>query len=325
MARDVVLCTDSRLSRQEIDRDRATGIHDRYHTAIHEPAKTPMPQFQPEDVQRYYDGNTRWMLRLGQGGEGTIHRAVWGPGVRDRRAAMAFVDELIIERLRRLEAPAGGALRIVDLGSGVGASLCRIARALPVLATGVTISHRQAELARRRIQTLGLSDSVRCVQGDFCDLPPGIGPADAAFGIESFVHARDPEAFFHECQRLIRPGGYLILCDDFLGPAPADSARARRWVARFEQGWLLGSLAAPAQVNARAQDAGFSLEETLDLTSCLELGRPRDWWIALMARGFGWLPIRSPYWSMLRGGDALQVCLKRGWVQHLFMVWRRGG
>jgi SAM-dependent methyltransferase len=323
MARDIVRCTRLRLSRQERGRDRATGFHDRYHTAITHPANPPMPKFQPEDVQRYYDGNTRWMLRLGQGEEGTIHRAVWGPGVSDRRAAMAYVDELIIDRLRRLDAPAGGPLRIVDLGSGVCASLCRIARALPVLATGVTISRTQVELAQRRIQALGLSDSIRCVQADFCDLPPGIGPADAAFGIESFVHARDPEAFFRQCQSLVRPGGYLILCDDFLGPVPVGSTRARRWVARFEQGWMLGSLATPARVIAWAQDAGFSAEETLDLSSYVELGRPRDLWIALMARGLGWLPIRSPYWSMLRGGDALQVCLKRGWVQHLLTVWRR--
>ena len=36
-------------------------------------------------AQRYYDDNTGLLLKLGQGREGTIHRAVWGPGV-DTRA-----------------------------------------------------------------------------------------------------------------------------------------------------------------------------------------------------------------------------------------------
>lgn len=60
-----------------------------------------------------------------------------------------------------------------------------------------------------------------------------------------------------------------------------------------------------------------------DLTPFLELGRPRDWAIALLMRLGGWLPIRGSYWSMLYGGHALQVALKRGYLRYLFTVWRR--
>ncbi len=283
-----------------------------------------MASFQAQDVQRFYDSNTRLMLRLGQGLEGSIHRAVWGPGVQERPAAMAYADRLIGERLQRLEAPADGPLRVVDLGSGVCASLCRIAEQLPIRGTGVTISTTQAELATERIAALGLAGSVRCVAGDFCALPPELGPADAAFGIESFVHAPSAQAFFQQAARLVRPGGYLMLCDDFLGESLAQSgARGQRWVERFAQGWVLSSLMSLAQADERARQAGFSREEALDLTPYLELGRPRDWAIALLVRGLGWLPIPGSYWSMLSGGDAAQACLKRGWVKYQFVVWRR--
>jgi hypothetical protein len=33
--------------------------------------------------------------------------------------------------------------------------------------------------------------------------------------------------------------------------------------------------------------------------------------------------VNGSYWLMLYGGHALQLCLKRGWVRHLFTVWRR--
>jgi hypothetical protein len=82
-----------------------------------------------EDVRRFYDDNTRLMLGLGQGTEGTIRRAVWGPGVSTRRQAMRYVDDLILERIGpHLEVTAEPRREphVVDLGCGVCASLCRI-------------------------------------------------------------------------------------------------------------------------------------------------------------------------------------------------------
>jgi hypothetical protein len=115
-----------------------------------------------------------------------------------------------------------------------------------------------------------------------------------------------------------------MLCDDFLGESLAQSgARGQRWVERFAQGWVLSSLMSLAQADEHAKAAGFSREQALDLTPYLELGRPRDWAIALLVRALRWLPIRGNYWSMLSGGDAAQACLKRGWVKYQFVVWRR--
>jgi hypothetical protein len=69
--------------------------------------------------------------------------------------------------------------------------------------------------------------------------------------------------------------------------------------------------------------AGFSHVETLDMTPFLEIRRPRDYAAGVLMRCFGWLPVNGSYWLMLYGGHALQLCLKRGWVRHLFTVWRR--
>src|SRR6187455_2345438 len=82
-------------------------------------------------VSRFYDDNTQLFLALGQGTEGTIHRAVWGPGVGTRVQAMAYVDSLILERVRELGI-AGGTARLADLGCGVCSSLCRMAKLMPI-------------------------------------------------------------------------------------------------------------------------------------------------------------------------------------------------
>lgn len=282
--------------------------------------------FDAEDVRRYYDENTRLMLGLGHTSEGTIRRAVWGPGVTTRAEALAYVDGLILERALAT-AKANGAdapLRLLDLGCGVGASLCRMARQADVTGVGITISDVQAALAAERAEASGLGDSVRFVAGDFCDLPSDLAPADVAFCIEAFVHAPSAERFFAECARVVRPGGLLVVCDDFLGSSePPGAKRSEPWLDRFRRGWVVSTLVTVEAATRLADDAGFSYDHTLDLTDWLELGRPRDLAIAALMRSFGWVPLRGQYWSMLRGGHALQVCLHERWIEHRVVVWRR--
>lgn len=275
------------------------------------------------EVETFYDENTSLFLSLGQGSDGTIHRAVWGPGVTRREHAMAYVDGLVLQRLEQLKAERP---RVADLGCGVCASLCRMARHRPIQGLGITISDAQVELAQRRIAAQGLTGSVDCRKADFCALPPELPAVDLAFSIEAFVHAPSGADYFREAARLVRPGGYLIVCDDFvteseLRPDP----RAGRWIERFSRGWVAGNLETEREARELAATAGFTHAETIDLTPYLEIRRPRDYAAGALMRCLGWLPIQNSYWLMLYGGHAAQVCLKRGWVKHLFVVWRRDG
>lgn len=274
-------------------------------------------------VKRFYDENTSLFLSLGQGTEGTIHRAVWGPGVAKRVHAMAYVDGLILDRLRAL--PLDAAMpRVADLGCGVCGSLCRMAKVLPLRGVGVTISQEQVSLARRRIEAQSLAGSIECIKADFCALPPGLGPVDLAFSIEAFVHAPSGDDYFRECARLIRPGGLLIVCDDFISDARfAQGHRASRWIDRFRRGWVASNVGTEGEANDKAARAGFTHVETIDLTPYLEIQRPRDYAAGVLMRTLGWLPIENNYWLMLYGGHALQICLRRGWMKHAFVVWRR--
>ncbi|HEY6726890.1 MAG TPA: methyltransferase domain-containing protein, partial [Polyangiaceae bacterium] len=258
--------------------------------------------------------------------EGTIHRAVWGPGVDTRAQAMVYVDELVAERAARLQSARETPLHVVDLGCGVGATLCRIAARTPIRGTGVSISERQVAMATRRIAAAGLADRVRAVHGDFCKLPLGLPPASFAYAIEAFVHAQSPRAFFEQCASLVEPGGVLVVCDDFIADASvASSAAAQKWIDRFRRGWVVGSLLEPSELDAIAREHGFERDETIDLSGFQEMNRPRDFAIGALMRSFGWLPIKDSYWSMLYGGHALQVAHKRGWLRYLFRVWRKAG
>ena len=269
-------------------------------------------------VRRYYDDNATVFERLGQGGA-SIHRAVWGPGVTNRAAAMHYVDELLLGILH------GPRPTVVDLGCGLGASLLYLADRVDMVGEGITISPRQAARAAELIAAAGAGERVRCREGNYLSVPDDLaGRADLTFSIEAFVHSPDAARYFHEAARTLRRGSTLVVCDDVLASAdPPSSRRAARWLAEFRTGWRVGSLLTVDQIGAVAAEHGLQLVRDVDLTPYLELRRPRDRFItALVALG---RPLRpsGELWYSLLGGNALQLALMRRLVLYRFLEFRR--
>ena len=284
-----------------------------------------MARFDHADVRDYYEANTPAFVAYGQGaGEGAIHRAVWGPGVERRAQAFHYVDDWIAELVTAAR-PATGVPHVVDLGCGVGASLCYLAARVPMTGTGVTLSPTQAALAGARIAGLGLESRLSCLEADYLHLPDTVFPADVAFAIESFVHAPEGGRFFAACAALVRPGGVLVICDDVrrTGHATGGHDSAAATVDRFCRGWRINTLLTGVEMETLASDAGFALEAVTDLTPWLALRRPRDRALAALQLPLGWLERHSDRAAALSGGSALHRCLVRGWVAYELRTFRR--
>lgn len=278
-----------------------------------------MTRFDAADVRRYYDRHTRSFIRFGQGAA-AIHRAVWGPGVTTRVEAFHYVEDRIAQLTRSLDTTTAPP-HLVDLGCGVGTSLCYLAGRLPIRGTGITISPVQARLASRHIREAGLSDRLICVEADYCALPADIPAADLAYAIESFVHGPDAYAMLAAWANVIRPGGLLVVCDDFA--RPTTSTAAARAIEQFRRGWHVNTLLSPGELRATAQSAGFEHDFTDDLSPALELRRGRDRLVNLIASAASRWPFAVNRLDHLVGGSALQECLARGWIGYDFAVFRR--
>jgi SAM-dependent methyltransferase len=280
-----------------------------------------MARFDAADVRHYYDRHTAAFVTLGQGGGlGAIHRAVWGPGVSTREQAFRYVEDHIAALIRRL-APSFGAAHVVDLGCGVGGSLCYLADRLPVRGTGLTLSGVQQRLATERFREAQYSDRLRCVVGDYCALPPDVAHADLAFAIESFVHGAAPERFFAQCRELVRPGGLLVICDDFRRSAAGPASE--RTIERFRNGWRINTLLSAEELGALAREAGFEREDTIDLSPFVEIRRIRDRMASALLSLVAWLPLENTRLGYLSGGSALQKALAHGWIGYDVVVFRR--
>jgi cyclopropane fatty-acyl-phospholipid synthase-like methyltransferase len=246
---------------------------------------------------------------------------VWGRGTRTRDDAFHYVDDQIATLIRRLLSSSAG-VHIVDLGCGIGASLCYLAEQVSIRGSGITLSPAQAAMARELVAARGLSGRVECLEGDYCALPVSIMPADLAYAIESFVHGPDPARFFEQCRRLVKPGGLLVICDDMkTGVATPAATRA---IDEFTQGWHINTLLERDALLRLARNAGFEHESTQDLTPLLELNRPRDVAIGVGVALLKRLPFDTDRFDYAIGGAALQTCLAKGWLRYELSVFRSG-
>jgi SAM-dependent methyltransferase len=276
-------------------------------------------------VRAYYEKNTRMFLALGIGGRTlALRRAVWAEGVDTLAQAVDYVNGLIAADAPQSSVTArGDALRILDIGCGVGGSLFFLAGALGsrFRGVGVTLSPLQARIATVQARRRQLSGSCTFIDGDFASLPR-LGPFDLAFAIESYVHFGSPDSFFAAAARSLAPHGRLIIVDDFLSKdhfTPNEQAL----VQAFREGWILPALSSARQAASAAARHGFRSARDLDLSPHLSLstfnatlGR---WAVRLMRA----LPVSSSYWQSTTGSIALSLCRREGLTEYRYLLFEK--
>ncbi len=101
--------------------------------------------------------------------------------------------------------------RLLDIGCGWGGLILHAVRRYGVIATGITVSAAQADLARKRIRAAGVSG--RCTV-DVCDYREMTAerPFDKLVSVGMFEHVgrERMDIFFRRAFALLRPGGILL-------------------------------------------------------------------------------------------------------------------
>ena len=154
------------------------------------------------------------------------------------------------ERLREILEPVPGQ-RVLEVGPGTGYYALDVARRLEPGGTLDVLDVQQEMLdhTMRRAGALGIAN-VAPARGDARALPYADGSFDAAYLAVVLGEVPDQEAALREVQRVLKPGGRLVVGEIFLDPhaVPFRSLLERAGVAGlgFERriGGLLGYLAA---------------------------------------------------------------------------------
>jgi cyclopropane-fatty-acyl-phospholipid synthase len=172
--------------------------------------------------------------------------------------------DLVARKLRL-----GPGMRLLDIGSGWGSLIIRVAEHHGADAVGVTLSARQADESNVRARAAALDDRAVGRVLDYRDLG-GLGTFDAVASIGMFEHVgrANLEAYFRAAFDALRPGG-LFLNHGIAGagrpsrrrgptPRPRENSFVERYV--FPDGELVPA----AEALAIARSVGFEL---IDLQS----------------------------------------------------------
>ena len=103
---------------------------------------------------------------------------------------------------------------ILDAGCGVGGSSIWFAKNYDVKITGITLSEREVNFAKKIADERNIKN-VEFKVMDFTDTEFDNEIFDIIFGIESVCHAHNKIDFLSESQRLLRKNGRIIVTDYF--------------------------------------------------------------------------------------------------------------
>jgi len=138
------------------------------------------------------------------------------------RTAAAYVESPShakgedLDRIAELAAEHGGE-RVVDVGTGVGHTLRRVASSFRS-AVGVDATREMLEAGAGVLAGAGVKNAL-LVQADATALPIATGAADVVTSRLAAHHFADAAPAFREIARILRPGGLLVFVDNY---APDD-------------------------------------------------------------------------------------------------------
>jgi ubiquinone/menaquinone biosynthesis C-methylase UbiE len=107
------------------------------------------------------------------------------------------------------------AMRVLDIGSGLGGSARTLAAEFGCRVTGVDLSAEFVDAARVLSDRVGLADGVDFRHGDALNLPFEENRFDAALMIHVTMNIADKKGLFTEAGRVLKPAGKLALWEIF--------------------------------------------------------------------------------------------------------------
>ena len=175
-----------------------------------------------------------------------VHHGLWSSGHETPEEAVEALSDAVGDRLAITPG-----MKLVDIGCGYGATARRFAEKRGADVLGLSVSAAQVEHAASLAR-----DHVRIVHRDWLHNELDAASFDGAYSIESSEHMVDKPLFFREAQRVLKPGGKLVVCA-WLAETGASAWKIDHLLEPICREGRLPSMGTREDYEAMAKDAGF--------------------------------------------------------------------
>ncbi|MDX2214613.1 MAG: methyltransferase domain-containing protein [Oculatellaceae cyanobacterium bins.114] len=159
-----------------------------------------------QQIQEFYDASSGlWEQIWGE----HMHHGYYGADGRDRKERRQAQIDLIEHLLAWSEVQQ--ASQILDVGCGIGGSSLYLAERFNAHVTGITLSPVQAQRATERAKAATLEQQTHFRVADALAMPFPDQSFDLIWTLESGEHMPDKVKFLAECDRVLKPGGLLLM------------------------------------------------------------------------------------------------------------------
>jgi tocopherol O-methyltransferase len=216
--------------------------------------------FTQEDVAEYYNTTQNhyeqwWNLSKGL----SLHYGIWTAGVSNFTDSLANTNRILMEL-----ADIRDSETILDAGCGVGGSAIYIGRNRNVKITGISLSERQVNYARKHVKEFLPAREISFQVMDYCRTTFPDESFDVVWACESFSSAPDKSDPLRESYRLLRKGGRLIMSDFFL--TSGEFSDSGNLIKKWEKRWSIPGFVTSDYLINKIENQGYVIKELLDYT-----------------------------------------------------------
>lgn len=205
----------------------------------------------------------------------SLHYGIWGDHTK------TFADSLVhTNALMLAQAEVQQGSRVLDAGCGVGGAAFFMHHEKKALVTGITLSTKQVEFARKKAKALQLSNEVSFEVMDYTQTNFPSESFDVVWACESICHCNNKKEFLQEAYRLLKKGGRLILCDYFL--AADDQKDPRTLIKKWTDTWTITNLVSSTKFTNQINECGFSKVQSKNYTSAIQKSAKRMYYAGVI-------------------------------------------
>eukprot|EP00951_Prasinocladus_malaysianus_P001982 scaffold14136_cov52-Prasinocladus_malaysianus.AAC.1 len=221
-------------------------------------------------IQEQYDTEASMIFYkyiMGGGGD-NMHYGIFHDGNEDLLTAshntMEFMANLAAQH-SALRTSSGAHMRILDLGSGKGATARFLAKTFQCHVTCMNLGENQNKYNLQKAKEEGIAHRISVVKGSFNDFFPAEWTAqfDLVWSQEALCHAANRVMLCSEVERVLKPGGTFVFSDIMRGETFQERAHG------YSGGAFTAKLASPDEYTQAILGASMTLSVYKDLTANL--------------------------------------------------------